>query len=308
MGGLGSNTGRNVKMVGGASTAMRISGLIIIIAVMIMLYYMFQWLYANTISTNTIVNLSKNVLTAEVDNSKLDTDEKKPATPKTYNKRISINGLESAGQYSVSLWVYVRDTKGFLTSGSAHLANLLEISDNRFAKNTSKRGDTLIFIGLNPVNAGLVVRQTTTNGKPAIKNSTSENLNDIIENYNNKGKYTSNDRCDIINGIEYQRWVLITVVANSRTLDVYLDGKLARSCVYSSPYGVNSMGNADVYLGANNGTRLKGYFAKTDFYNYALTPDAVWSIYQTGPSGPFNLTNWLYNFINATPPQPRTNI
>ena len=121
-----------------------------------------------------------------------------------------------------------------------------------------------------------------------------------IDNYNAGTTFKSNDRCDIINGIEFQRWVLVSVVANSRTLDVYIDGKLARSCVYKSGFAIGAKGgNATAYFGLNNGGNLKGYFANGNFFKYALTPDAVWKIYQDGPAGPYSTWNWLMSLFSV---------
>ena len=308
MSGAGYNA-RNRKMTGGGNMLMRIVGFILIIAVIAMMYYLYQWLYVAG-STETVVSILKGNLASDTNNASLDKPPKDTAVPISYTKRVGINGLEAAGQYSLSMWVYAKDTKAFLSDRGGKLVNLLEISHDRFNTNMNKRGDTLLFIGLNPINGGLVVRQNTNSSDASIKNNNKNTgVDHIILNYNGaKSTYKTNDRCDIVNGIEYQRWVLVTVVVNSRTLDVYLDGKLARSCVYATPYSVNGMGSADVYLGANNGVGFKGHYATTDFYNYALTPDAVWKIYQTGPAGPFSLKSWLYNFMSVSRPVSPSNI
>merc|ERR1712070_804360 len=43
--------------------------------------------------------------------------------------------------------------------------------------------------------------------------------------------YSTRAKCDIIN-IPLQRWVHLALVMHNKTLDVYLNGKLARSCTY----------------------------------------------------------------------------
>lgn len=295
-----NNAVNRVRRATGASDmGMRIVGLIIMLLVLFLLYYLYTYFFS---SSNMAIPILQGNLPTDINNAAADKDATK-AKPASYTKRVSMTGLENGGQYSVSMWVYIKDTKGFQQSGGANLASLFEISDDRFNTTVDKRGDTLLYVGLNPTNASLVVRQSTSDGKSSIQNKTvDKSLNHLITKYNTGTKYTSSDRCDIINGIEYQRWVLITVVANGRTLDVYLDGKLARSCVYRSPYGFgNVKGAADLYLGANNDAKLKGYFATTNFYNYALAPDAVWSIYQTGPAGPFDLKGWIKGFFSTAP-------
>jgi hypothetical protein len=127
--------------------------------------------------------------------------------------------------------------------------------------------------------------------------STKYPLSTLISSYNSGSTYTGNDRCDIVNGIEYQRWVLITTVANGRTLDVYIDGKLARSCVYKAGY-MGGNGTATAYVGLDNDDKLKGYFSLINYYQYALSPEEVWRTYQTGPSGPFSLSQYFSSFFN----------
>uniref|UniRef100_A0A6C0KPR0 Lectin/glucanase superfamily protein n=1 Tax=viral metagenome TaxID=1070528 RepID=A0A6C0KPR0_9ZZZZ len=292
---MSSNNSKFPTMRGGAMNTMFI-GLIVVILVLASLYYVYSWLYAASTTTVTpILTGSPSMTSANSDKS----------SGLGAVSAVELTGINDAGQYSTSFWVYVADTKGFLgPGGSTQLAHLMEISNNRFSK--SAPGNTLIYVGLNPVNASLVVRQSTMDPKEQINNSlTAVNgesypLSSLIDNYNSGTTFSTNDRCDIVNGIEFQRWVLITVVGNSRTLDVYIDGKLARSCVYKSGFSLGSKSGAGTaYFGLNNNGNLKGYFASGNFYNYALTPDAVWKIYQNGPAGPFNAWNWLSSIFSV---------
>jgi hypothetical protein len=219
----------------------------------------------------------------------------------------NLTGILDGGQYSASMWVYVSDTKGFNTAGGSPLAHLLEISNNRFSDKT--KGNTLLFIGLNPVNGSLVVRQSSSDTTEVIDNTmtsaadttaTKYPLSSLISNYSTDTKFrNSDDRCDIINGIEYQRWILVTVVGNGRTLDVYVDGKLARSCIYKGSFALgSSAGTGQAIVGYNNNGNLKGFFSKGNFYNYALTPDQVWANYQAGPGGSFSFSEFFSNLFN----------
>lgn len=293
---MSSNVNRYSVMRGGGifSTLFRI---FIVILVIVVLIYVYQWLYKSSSGVSEVAILSGS---PSMTSTLTDSASGYPVVSST-----NLTGVNDNGQYSASFWVYVTDTKGFLApGGGAQLAHLMEISNNRFS--TTKPGNTLIYIGLNPVNATLVVRQSTTDPNQQINNSlTKQNgdsypLSSLIDNYNTGSTFKSSDRCDIINGIEFQRWVLISVVANSRTLDVYIDGKLARSCVYASGFSLgSSSGSGTAYFGLNNGGKLKGYFANGKFFNYALTPDAVWKIYQDGPSGPFSISAWLASMFSV---------
>ncbi len=293
---MNANTGTNI----GSGPAKPILGLVMFILVVVGLYYLYNFLYGKNAAFGQVSILDK-----AMSATKTVTD---PNTGNTAVAATEITGILDGGQYTASVWFYIADTKGF-TMANTPLAHLLEISDNRFvAKGSNKQqGNTLIFVGLNPLNGTLVVRQSTgddsykiSNGMTTGMTSTKYPLQELINNYTTGSTFTQDDRCDIINGIEFQRWILVTVVGNGRTLDVYVDGKLARSCVYKSNFALGSPdGKAVAYVGLNNSGNLKGYFANTTYNNYALTPDAIWSLYQAGPTGYFTLGSFFSNLFNV---------
>jgi hypothetical protein len=295
----------------GGGYGSNIIGFIIVIVVLYLLYALYNWLYAtqNNTSITQIGGFNMPMGTVMKDNQNIYL--KKTQDGQTYVASQILKGFTNAGQYSTSMWVYIIDSKSS-TASKSKLCNLLEINSGettRFNEIKANRGNTLLYIGLNPKNAALVVRQSTMDGENKIDNtldqadisspSTKYPLSALISSYNSGSTYTGNDRCDIVNGIEYQRWVLVSTVANGRTLDVYIDGKLARSCVYKAGY-LGGNGTATGYLGLDNDDKLKGYFSFVNYYQYALSPEEVWRTYQTGPGGPFSLSNWLSSYFSLT--------
>jgi len=91
----------------------------------------------------------------------------------------------------------------------------------------------------------------------------------------------SNQICDIPN-IDMQKWVNITVVLSGRTIDVYMDGKLVRSCVTRSYYKVDATG---VKLKITERGGFDGYINTVSTYNKSLTPSEIYTIYELGPTG-----------------------
>ena len=96
--------------------------------------------------------------------------------------------------------------------------------------------------------------------------------------------------------IEMQRWTLLTVVLSGRQIDVYLDGKLARSCVTRSYYKVDPTG-VNVKLlqkpAADAEAGFDGHISNVMAANYALNPADVYRIYATGPFGDSNdIAKW----------------
>lgn len=291
---------KNSANTSSSDTARTVMMVILFIVVCIGLYYLYNFLYGSNVAQVSVTTLSGTIPCTTTVSASI------PAVAST-----NLTGVLDGGQYSSSFWVYIADTKGFTEAGGAPLAHLMDISNKRFDATPANRGKTLVFVGLNPTNGTLVVRQSTNDATNQINNNmtsatptpTLYDLSTLITSYTTGTTYTTQDSCDIINGIEYQRWVLITTVANGKTLDVYVDGKLARSCVYKAPFALGSADSTGTAtFGHGNNGKLKGFFSNGNFYNYALTPDAVWAMYQAGPGTGFSISSFFSNLfsINTT--------
>lgn len=284
----------NARPLGGNNL---IVSVIVIVLVLVGLYYLYEFLYGTPSSQATVTILSA------------------PTSASTINSpdviaTNALTGILDGGAYTMSMWVYINNTVGFATT-AAPLAHLFDIGNTPPSTGAVAGAtyDTMLFVGLNPINGSLIVRQSTSDSAVQINNNmasgatgtgTNYSLSTLVANYNTGDTYTKDDRCDIINGIEYQRWILITVVANGRTLDVYIDGKLARSCVYKANYALlSAAGTATASVGSRNGGKLKGFFSNIKYSNYAFTPDAIWAQYQSGPGEPFSVTNFFNNLFGT---------
>lgn len=90
------------------------------------------------------------------------------------------------------------------------------------------------------------------------------------------------ESCDIQN-IPLMAWVHIVYVLNNRSVDIYMNGKLERSCALR---GVPTISNDNVYITV--GSPQPGYYGKigkTQYFTKALLPNDVATIYQQGPLG-----------------------
>jgi hypothetical protein len=88
--------------------------------------------------------------------------------------------------------------------------------------------------------------------------------------------------CSVAN-IPIQKWVHLTVSVYGRSMDVYIDGKLVRTCLLPGVASVNN--NANVYVTPSGG--FAGWTSKFQYYPGPLNPQQVWNVYTQGPS------NWL---------------
>jgi len=91
--------------------------------------------------------------------------------------------------------------------------------------------------------------------------------------------------CSVSN-VPIQKWVNLTISVYGRSMDVYIDGKLVRTCLLPGVASVNN--NANIYVTPNGG--FDGWTAKLQYYPNSLNPQEAWNIYTQGYS------NWASMF------------
>lgn len=97
-----------------------------------------------------------------------------------------------------------------------------------------------------------------------------------------------NHTCTVDN-IPLQRWVNIIISLNGRTMDVYINGKLVRTCVLPGVAKVNP--SAPVFITPNGG--FSGWSSETTYRANSINPQEAWNIYSEGFGG--NLLGNLFN-------------
>ena len=91
--------------------------------------------------------------------------------------------------------------------------------------------------------------------------------------------------CTLAN-VPIQRWVNLVVSVYGRTMDLYIDGKLTRTCLLPGVASVNN--NSNIYVTPAGG--FSGWTSKLQYYPNSLNPQEVWNIYTQGYS------NWSSMF------------
>lgn len=87
----------------------------------------------------------------------------------------------------------------------------------------------------------------------------------------------SNEGCDVKN-IPLQKWVHCVYVLDNRTTEIYINGKLERSCVLR---GVPQLNNDRLQIAADGG--FYGQLSNMRYFTRALTPSDVADLYSEGP-------------------------
>lgn len=94
-----------------------------------------------------------------------------------------------------------------------------------------------------------------------------------------KGGNTIVHTCNVAN-VPIQKWVNLVVSVYGRTMDLYIDGKLVRTCLLPGIASVNS--KSDIYVTPSGG--FNGWTSKFQYFPNPLNPQEVWNIYTKGYS------------------------
>jgi len=108
------------------------------------------------------------------------------------------------------------------------------------------------------------------------------NKNDLIIKIRSKGATTGAANPlepIIINNIPLQKWVNVIVSIDTRSVDVYMNGKLVKSHVL---LGTPELGGEDHQVHLTPGGGFSGETANFRYYDSAISPQEGWEIYKGG--------------------------
>ena len=190
-------------------------------------------------------------------------------------------GVETGGVYTLSFWMYISNWD--YRSGQAK--SVIQVIDKSVAD------FNLLTTILYPNEPKMMVRvhtQSQQQGGGDIDYTMNANAANLLNGAAGSALFTpgiSMPVCDL-QDIDLQRWIHVAISVNGRIVDVYYDGKLNRSCVLPDIPYAPAPGNQAVVWGNNGG--YGGSISNIVFYQYALTPDRIYGIYQAGPNASAN--------------------
>ena len=275
-----SNTSNNIlssnvsKKVKGTSTFVKILIIIFAVIIVIGLIVWLVFLIKNKIS---YVNNNPIIISGEMP---ADTTNTSDNAYKNANLPTSING----NLYSYSVWIYIND----FTTGYGKYKNILSKSSYSGNKSSDNQGVTDISGSESP---GLYLDKTMN--KLIVYTSLMGN--------NNDGK--DKNVCEI-NNIPLNKWCHIVYVLNQNSVDLYLNGKLERSCVINGL--AYSKDTENLYICKSGG--YNGKVAQLQYFTEALTPDTVIQLYNKGPTGSNKLLTDDNQFSNVNYSQLKNDI
>lgn len=214
--------------------------------------------------------------------------------------------LYEGGEFTVSTWIYVSNwsyrggkNKSIIRIGGNNFDTIrvyLGAHNPKLYVRLHTKENTMVMGSGAPL-ATATATATTTTTSASTSAVQSENLDISSRSLLNtlqteSGLLDNLHTCDIPE-LPLQRWVNISISVNGKTVDVYIDGKLSRSCVLSAPFRVDDGYNATILEYGGFG----GQIANTIMYDTALNPEEVYKNYMAGPEPITSIGGLLSNYF-----------
>jgi len=259
-----------------SSPLSRLIPILIFVAGLIGLYYLYMYLFGP--KTNNSYTLISKKQDANID----------PVKPIVITSD-RLPKLFEGGEFTIMTWIYINNW----SYRSGFNKHIISIGGPNF--------DTIrIYLGaMKPkLSVRLHTRETSipTSGNAS---STTESLDKVsfTSTFQNlqtdSGLLDDTPICDLPE-VELQRWICLVVAVNGKTVDVYMDGKLSRSCVLPNNFKVDAGGySANVLASGGFGGKISGSY----MYDRALNPDVVYKNYMAGPEPILTFSDWVSTFF-----------
>lgn len=208
-----------------------------------------------------------------------------------------IPALYQGGEYTINYWMYISDysvnrgqNKHVLSLGGSNyltLAVYLGPYKNSLHVRVHTR-DTTELVSAAPAAGGVL---------SAEDNLSISRLPTIFGNLQSEGSLLNTTKACDISTVELQKWVQVTIVLNDKTCDVYIDGKLARSCILPNFFKVDQ---TNLALRMCDYRGFGGFVSNLSAYNYALNPEQIWRLYMSGPGPKYGLLDYFKGLFEPT--------
>lgn len=261
--------------------------LLVVVIALVILYYSFQFFFGRDAQNSNMIEAGKITANQGV---------------KIYKNHAQIY---EGGEYSVNMWLYISGwktnqgtRKHVFELGGTNFATLLVALGaykNSLSVRVSTKGNSGVDASGNDASGNRMLQTQGQGGEVLLDAATLTSFFKPLSM--DDGLLNMQPVCDI-EEIDLQRWTQVTVVINGRTCDVYMDGKLARSCVLPHFYKVDPTGQSVKVV---DRAGFDGYVSRVNTFNYALTPNVIYQSYMAGPSGT-NLDAWEYFKSFFAPP------
>lgn len=201
-----------------------------------------------------------------------------------HNKVIKNSELPSTNisNFTTSIWFYINDWQFnfgqqknimFLAKSSNaqnyNFSNNIESIDEGNLSNSSSKNYRNLSVYLGEFENNLHIEIETFNNN---NNNNNQHPSGILQ--------TTSISEYVIPNIQLQKWVCLTISVDTRTMDVYLDGKLVNSYILPGTYMPSSDNN--VFLGHVADGGFGGFVTRFRYIQNNISPQHAFAIYRDG--------------------------
>ena len=123
--------------------------------------------------------------------------------------------------------------------------------------------------------------------------ATQNNIDIEVDVYPNSSEDSNVTHTCTVTNVPLQKWVNVMLSVYNKTLDVYIDGKLSRSCLLP---GVPKLSRSEDIIVTPDGG-FTGNTAGFQFWDEESTPERAWNIYSKGYTG--NAMDYFFSGLNS---------
>jgi len=236
---------------------MEIKNIILVVIIIVLLYIVIRYVFSDV---NTLTNLNSGTMMQKITAGSLATGT-----------------VANSSNFTYSIWFYINDWNYKYSDAKILYGRVGSVTDNQnITIDSISNSLPCPAAVLGAIENNLSILLTCFPGTtPASSEDTTASDGSVVHTCN-------------ISNVPIQKWVNLLVSVYGRTLDVYLDGKLVKTCVLPGVAKINS--NADVYVTPAGG--FSGWTAKFQYYPNSTDPQTAWNIYQKGYGA-----SWLSNIF-----------
>jgi hypothetical protein len=188
---------------------------------------------------------------------------------------LATNGTDvPSSNFAYSVWFYVNDW-------NYRYGEPKVIFGRMGAKSPNNAGSIQGVSGLDPCPAVVL---------GAVENNLAISLGcypGIDQEPTTPGSNTVVHTCSVAN-VPIQKWVNLIISTYGRSLDVYIDGKLVRTCLLPGVATVNN--NSNIFVTPAGG--FDGWTSRLQYWPNSMNPQQAWNIYTRGPTDWASLNNY----------------
>jgi len=231
---------------------MSVLNIVLIILALVFIYYLIRhFMKKNKVLTTTTSASQSQTISASNFQSSSDSSSSTSSTNFTY-----------------SIWIYINDWNYKYGEVKPVLGRMTKKSDS-----SSSSVDGLSGSGPCP----LIVLGALSNNLEIFMTTFASSSSDTTPTADDSSGQTVNK--SVVNNIPIQKWVNVLLSVYSKTMDIYIDGKLVKTQILEGVPKINN--DADVYITPKGG--FSGYTSKLQYFSDATDPQTAYNIYLAGP-------------------------